>query len=139
MKQLTFWMFAAAGLALLVLLATPAAAQASAIRADIPFAFTVCDQALPAGEYKFEKENHVIRITRADSRRVWLARLTAGGSDRSAEKLENGMLAFHRYGDVYVLSGFWRPGAIAGQSVMPSRVTREYAKSNGVREVSGTR
>lgn len=139
MKNLLSWMSAAACLGLPLLLATPAAAQAPAIRAEVPFTFTVCDQVLPPGEYEFLKEGSSIRITRTDSTKIWLARVVGGGEDRSSQNLDKGMLRFDRHGDRYLLRGMWRAGATSSYAVMPSRVPREYSRADGGRDVLATR
>jgi hypothetical protein len=141
MNKLFSWKSAAVVLGLIVLPAVPAAAQGSAIQADIPFAFTVSDQTLPAGEYRFDVNLHqkVVRISQKSGNRVWLARLAAGGSDRSTANLDRGLLRFDRHGDRYLLSGVWAPGSARSTAVMPSRLPRELAKSNGARDVQGTR
>jgi hypothetical protein len=139
MKRLLSWIIPAGSMGLLVLLATPAAAQAPAVRAEIPFSFTVADQVLPPGDYVFAKDQSIIRITAVESNRVWMARVTGGGSDRSAASLHQGMLRFDRHGDLYVLSGVWRAGSRSSYAVAPSRLPREYARSHGVRDVVGTR
>jgi hypothetical protein len=141
MKNLFSWKSAAGLLGLVALLAAPVAAQAPAVRADVPFAFTVADQTLPAGAYRFsvEFDQKLVRITEEGGNKVWLARIVAGGSDREAANLDNGLLRFSRHGDRYLLNGVWRAGAVRGAAVMPSRLPREVAKSSGVRDVPGTR
>jgi hypothetical protein len=141
MKNLFSWKFAAGLLGMATLIAATAAAQAPAIRADVPFAFTIADQTLPAGAYRFsvELDHKLVRITDEGGKKVWLARIVAGGFDRAGGDLNGGLLRFDRHGDRYLLSGVWRAGAVRGSAVMPSRLPRELAKSSGVRDVQGTR
>lgn len=139
MKKLLSWMWVAPALALPLFLATPASAQSPGVRAEIPFTFTVCDQVLPPGDYEFLKDGASIRITRSDSNRVWLARVVAGGEDRSSPDIDKGLLRFDRRGDLYLLRGMWRAGAKLGYAVMPSRAPREDSRLAGVRDVPGAR
>jgi hypothetical protein len=124
-----------------VLAAAPAFAQSPSIQADIPFAFTVSDQTLAAGAYRFDIDlfQRVVRIKEANGNRVWMAPVFPGGSDRAAANLHRGLLRFDRHGDRYLLNGVWAAGSTRGTAVRPSRLPRELAKSSGSRFVQGTR
>ena len=141
MKNLFSWKSAVGVLGMAVLMAGTSAAQSPSVRADVPFAFTVADQTLPAGAYRFsvEFDQKFVRITEEAGNKVWLARVVAGGSDRAAGDPNGGLLRFTRHGDRYLLTGIWGAGAVRGSAVMPSRLPRELAKSSGVRDVQGTR
>lgn len=141
MKRLNFWIIAAVCLGVTVLGAVPAAAQTSSVEAEIPFAFVVGDQLLPAGGYRFivETDHKLTRITELSGKRVWQVRLIAGGTDRSESSLEKGLLRFTKIGDRYLLNTIWRAGYLTGSNVMRSKLPRELAQSGEVRQVSSTR
>jgi hypothetical protein len=141
MKKLFSWKSAAVLAGLVVLLAAPAAAQTPAVRAEVPFAFTVADQTFPAGEYRFliDSDRMVVHIREERGLGIWLARLIPGASDRPKGNAEKGLLRFYKYGDRYVLNGIWRAGSAQGNAVTPSRLPRELAKTRSVRDVPATR
>ena len=92
---------------------------------NIPFAFTVGDQTLPAGEYR-------IRPYRRDTDKVWLiqnqeqpiATFVMPVPMRSNTTREEGQLVFNRYGDQYFLSKVWTPGTNTGIELPVSRQER---------------
>jgi hypothetical protein len=141
MKKLFSWKSAAVLPVLVVLLAAPAAAQTPAVRADVPFAFTVADQTFPAGVYRFSVDlDHMLVVIREErGLGIWLARLVPGDSSRPLRDTEKGLLRFYKYGDRHVLNGIWRAGSAQGNAVTPSRLPRELAKTRSVRDVPATR
>ncbi len=133
MKKNCFWKSLGVALSLLPW-AAPAGAQTPGMRANIPFAFTVANHVLPAGEYQIAVDTGFMlsRITPMNSNEVYVVRLVPGGSSRPAVHLENGMLQFRKYGQRYVLAGIWRGGSIVGNAVAGARPPREYANGAGV-------
>jgi hypothetical protein len=83
---------------------------------DVPFAFLVNGQTLPAGRYVVVAAgDYHIRIS---TPRAGLYVLTQGASrtDSASSKL-----VFHRYGDTYFLSAVWVTGiGAAGNSRVPA-------------------
>jgi hypothetical protein len=139
MKNIS-WTFALACLGLMILLAAPAAAQANGVRAEIPFAFTVADQTLPAGAYRIdiEKSHSIARIRSEDGKGVWVARLVVGAIDRTGN-LDGGRLRFTKHGERYILRDIWKAGSRLSEPVAPSRLPRELSNAGGVRYVTTTR
>jgi hypothetical protein len=88
---------------------------------DVPFAFVVNGQTLPAGHYVVAAGDDHIRIS---TPRAGLYVLTHGASrtDSSGSKL-----VFHRYGDTYFLSAVWVAGHRSGRELARSRAERELA------------
>lgn len=134
MKNLFFCTLA---IALLAVCAAPVYAQSTAFRADVPFAFTVGNTVLPAGQYQFsvEPRQTLTRIVPVDSRKVSFAMLSAG-EYRSAATLEKGLLRFEKYGQHYILSAIWGAGSQAGNRVVGAKRPVEYTKADGVTDVT---
>jgi len=121
-------------ISLLAVIATVAAvgsaqgqSPANAIRADIPFDFTVADKKLPAGDYSIRRlqqeiGDSVLVVSSANGRLNAL-RLTGPVDTQSPKDKET--LVFHRYGDQYFLSEVWPAGATTGRIFSESRGERE--------------
>lgn len=75
--------------------ASSAAAQSTAITASVPFAFEVCGQKLPAGEYRVTQMVSHIQIATAKGIAKCVS-LTSTGAPSSSPSL-----VFHRYDDRY--------------------------------------
>ena len=140
MKLLFSWKSAALCAGLLVLCLAPASAQ-TAIRVDIPFAFTAANQTLPAGEYRFsvDADQRVVRIVEEHSRNIWLVRVIAGGEVRDSANIDKGMLRFTRRGMRHDLNSIWLSGSTLGTAVMRSKVPRELGGTSVTRDVPATR
>jgi len=93
------------------LTAGSALAADRAVTADVPFAFTVGEQALPAGTYLIYpagwRPSGTIEIQSKDSHYATLITVFA------ADKVANGVgkLVFHRYGNQYFLAEVLCPAA----------------------------
>ena len=97
---------------------------------NIPFNFTVGEKAFQAGKY-------VIERNRKDSDTVWVIRdkddtgkamlLTRPVS--SVDTREDTQLVFHRYDDLYILSGFWTAGSNTGREIQISSRERALEKA----------
>jgi len=96
---------------LAVLVALPGAmAQGVALKADIPFAFTVGDTPLPAGEYTISSPlSGVIRISNDKTHDV----ATVGTNHGNHDAGPNSKLQFNRYGDRYFLHRIFCPNTSA--------------------------
>ncbi len=76
-------------------------AQSQQIRADVPFAFTVGNQLLPAGTYTIRTKSEGLVAIKNHDKPITVLTLV----DRDGAKAPNsGKLMFHRYGDRYFLS-----------------------------------
>ena len=74
-------------------------AQDRAVKATVPFDFTVGDKLLPAGSYTIAAEDTgVIKIRNTDGRIVLLSTTTPDGKEA-----KTGELVFNKYGDQYFL------------------------------------
>ena len=80
--------------------ATGLAAQESAVKANIPFNFTVGDTSMPAGEYIISRPaSHIVKIQSAD--RQHAAFVVASHSYEEAGAA--GKVVFDKYGEYYFL------------------------------------
>jgi hypothetical protein len=121
-----------AGACLLVMLGVaPLFAQSTApIMAQIPFAFVVGDQTLPAGEYTVGSVGSGLSgllIQRTDGKAAIFALPHA---IQSPNVTPHPRLVFHQYGDTYFLSELWKPGNNTGQKLNMSPRERELAQGN---------
>jgi len=101
------WFPTLALLTLMVLVALPGAmAQGVALKADIPFAFTVGDTPLPAGEYTISSPvSGLIRIANNKTHDAATVSTSHGYYDAG----RNSRLVFNRYGDRYFLHRVFCP------------------------------
>ncbi len=96
------------------------------VRAKIPFAFSVGDKKLEAGEYTFSRlsglaDNKMMLVSSADfSTRMFQSTLATQVLTPKNES----SLVFHRYGDQYFLEQIWLSGEQEGTQVSESRSER---------------
>src|SRR5271169_5105493 len=93
--------------------------------ADVPFAFSVAGQSLPAGHYIVAAVGDNIRIFNSQTNGLYIP---THGATRSAS--DGTKLVFHRYGDSYFLSEVWVTGNTTGRELFRSRAERELATRN---------
>jgi hypothetical protein len=108
-----------------VALAVPICAQPPTAVADIPFAFVAGNNAMPAGTYTVSVQSGSIAVALVGPDLHTHLLNTVPGSTRSDSDLP--VLAFHRYGDQYFLSGI---RAVGG--------SREFPATRMEREAMGT-
>lgn len=101
------WIPTLALLTLMILVALPGAmAQAVELKADIPFAFTVGDTPLPAGEYTISSPVlGLIRIANNNTGDAATVSISHGNHDSGRDS----KLLFNRYGDRYFLHRIFCP------------------------------
>jgi hypothetical protein len=108
-------------IALLVVLFAPGASFAQTNRAqiafEVPFAFTVAGQQLPAGHYTVTMQtDSVVRLFRPNGPNMFsLTHSVARSGDG------RGKLIFHRYGDTYFLVSFCVTGGGILHELYPTR------------------
>jgi hypothetical protein len=112
-------------------------AQRTTCKADIPFAFQVANQTMPAGEYLIQRNSDLNEetqmIRRTDSSAAALA-LTSAVVDVKNGKSEP-ELVFHKYGDNYFLSEIWT-GQGDGRRLLVSKREKELARETRGSEVA---
>ena len=104
----------------------PAAARgADAVRANIPFEFTVAGVTLPAGNYQFENHNMpqamVVGSLDQQARVMVVARPAYAPASARVES----RVVFNRYGNRCFLAEFWSASNGQGTRVSKSRQERE--------------
>jgi hypothetical protein len=92
------------------------------VKSTIPFAFTVNNQSMPAGDYLIYTvtTQRSIRILSADGKHAAIVNTLPNEAGSPAE---NSRLVFHRYGSDYFLAQVW----VAGQNLVrtPSSSNKE--------------
>ena len=103
------------------------------IRAKIPFAFSMGDKTLPAGEYTFSRlsglsDTKIMSVSSVDaSTRVFQSTF---GAEVLTPKNDS-ILVFHKYGDQYFLEQVWSGGEQEGTQVPESRSERTVRQQLG--------
>ena len=113
---------------LLVLIAVSAHAQELLVRqitVDVPFAFSVGQETLPAGTYVVSETPTTIMLRSTDGRQTVrvLAMWKTGNGQKNGAKL-----VFHRYGEQYFLSEVWLSAYGRGSELGKARAEREVAR-----------
>jgi len=102
------------------------------LRADIPFAFSVGNKSLPAGEYRVQVVNpssdkSVLQITSLDGRTTMMVRtVDIEGSSTSRAKL-----TFRHYGDQYFLAQVWMAAETTGMATPNSGAEKTLRRQLG--------
>lgn len=113
-----------------LLMATAAQAQQTAVKADVPFDFVVGDRAYPAGEYALKSmsnSNVPIRIENVEEAAAVVVNSNACSSVRPATATK---LIFHRVGDHYFLYQIWTEGNTLGREFPLSRTEVQLAQNH---------
>jgi hypothetical protein len=109
-----------------ILLAAPAFAQNSVnVRVNVPFAFHVGGQVMPAGEYdmKATAGSSLVTIQNSDCKNTSMVLSKTEGTIAATDDLQ---LTFRVYGAARFLDGIWAPGK-AGRTVPVSPDERQTA------------
>ncbi|MGB8768271.1 MAG: hypothetical protein WCC92_01545 [Candidatus Korobacteraceae bacterium] len=102
MKRNVYGALAILGVALIV--SVPFVQAQSRLNADVPFAFSLQDKAMPAGNYQIIANGQVLEVRNLDSQK---AQLLGKPMSVQSSKEESPKLVFHKYGDQYFLSQIW--------------------------------
>jgi hypothetical protein len=101
---------------------------------DVPFAFIVAGQQLPAGRYIVTSRDGFIRIFSTNKEGLFVPTHAAVRTASDESKL-----VFHHYGDTYFLSCVWVKGTTTGKQLYPSRAEREVAARQAEMELAVVR
>ena len=113
------------GMLALTFLAAHAVRAQEPVLANIPFAFTVGNMTLPAGEYRVEKvrdSSPALLIQRTD--RSASVIVIASAIQANAPQAQT-KLVFHRYGNECYLSQVWTAGNARGRELPKSAKEKE--------------
>jgi hypothetical protein len=119
-----------------VALAGTSYAQSIGVRAKVPFAFTVGDKVLPAGDYTIKSEStHLIMIENHDHAGEAALSLVNEASNGSPS---GGKLRFKKYGSQYFLSEILCNPADMNLSIPPSKREKRAQRQQAKLEASST-
>jgi len=96
------------------------------MKVNIPFAFGVVDQSLPAGQYLVltVTPERSIRIVSADGKHSAIVHTLP---NYASSPSENSRLVFHRYGNEYSLTQVWTAGQNVARNPLSSKKAMESA------------
>jgi hypothetical protein len=100
--------------ALVLALAVNVAFAQSKSHANVPFAFSVEQKWLPAGEYRIATKDHVLEIRNYSTNEA--ADVIAQHEESTKPQISR--LVFHKYGDRYFLAEVWTATGEAGAAGM---------------------
>ncbi len=95
----------------------------------IPFAFSVGNKVLPAGEYQVSSEGAIIHIESKDGRKVAFA---LSFRTKSSEQMK---LSFNKYGDDYRLSQIWLADGVGRELKQKRTPNSDLAQIDGVVDI----
>ena len=101
---------------------------------DVPFAFNVGAQTLPAGHYIVAAMDDAIRMFNSQTNGLYVPTHSATRTASDGSKL-----VFHRYGDTYFLSAVWVAANTTGRQLFPSRAERDLATRKAEMELAVVR
>ena len=102
----------------------------SPLKATVPFAFSVDDHWLPAGDYLIQTAatERAIRITSVDGKHAAVVNTVTSGV---GSRWGNSRLLFTKYGDEYFLAEVWCKGDDFTRSPIASKRQKATAQSGG--------
>lgn len=114
--------------------ASAEAQSPNTLRVTIPFAFTIDNSTLPAGDYSVSHSgfngSRIMAMRSGDDRRTVLF---VGSQTESSTVQNQSRLVFRRYGDDYVLTDIWWAGYPAGVKLPVSKTVAEPVNTAGLR------
>jgi hypothetical protein len=113
-------------------------AQTKAV-ANIPFAFTILDKTMPAGQYTIQATSLSMKGTIrfqnvANGHSAAVLAPSNSASYTTHEKNAQAKVIFHRYGDRYFFSEVWTADGLLTGKAMPSKLERETRLSSSGNE-----
>jgi hypothetical protein len=122
--------------ALVLALAVNVAFAQSKKQANVPFAFTVDQTSMAAGQYSITEVNDRVLQIRNDATK---ATVTIIALREESLKPQNPRLVFHKYGDRYVLAEVWGSSSESGMEIPAGKLEQEMrtasASAGGPAEV----
>ena len=105
-----------------LIVSVPFAQAQARVKAEVPFAFSLQDKAMPAGNYQiFAVSDRVLEVWNLDAQHGQLLakQISVQSKDQSPK------LVFHKYGDQYFLSQIWDGRSDTGIQLAESKREKE--------------
>jgi len=112
-------------LALAAACLVPAQTTSAAIKAKVPFEFTVMGRTMPAGDYVVDRSNSSATVILKCQEHKVSVIVPTDAAERLATQ-QDAKLIFHRYGDQYFLSEIWGAGT-DGRKLHKTKLERDLA------------
>lgn len=109
-------------------MATAANAQTTRVKATVPFNFVAGDRAYPAGDYLFDNDGTILKVTNTEdaaSSEMLLSR----PCEKSAPASKT-VVVFHRMGGDYFLQQIWIAGDTRGRELPTSKSEIRLAQNH---------
>jgi hypothetical protein len=112
-------------------------AQEKAV-ANIPFAFTVLNKTLPAGQYSIQQGTHngLLHIQNAANGESVIVLAPTSTASYTTKDDVQAKVIFHRYGDRYFFSEVWSADGNLRGKVQPSKLEKETRSNAGEKEMA---
>jgi hypothetical protein len=110
-----------------LLMATAAHAQQTRVTATVPFNFVVGDRAYPAGDYSFDNNGVVLKITNGEKTG---GDMVLSQACESAKPSAETKLVFDRMGGDYFLRQIWIAASSYGRELPRSRAETRLAQNH---------
>lgn len=127
MKNLRNLRSALVALAVLFL-ATAAHAQTTKVAALVPFNFVAGDRAYPAGNYLFDNNGPILKVTNTEDT-ASTEMLLSQACEKSAPS-EKTVVVFHQMGGAYFLQQIWVAGDTYGRELPRSKAETRLAQNH---------
>src|SRR5579871_1718993 len=108
-------------------------AQTMSLTAEVPFDFQVGDTVLPAGDYRIEHVDGILKLRSESGNEAAVVLTIAAVAPRDAKEA---VLLFHRYGESYFLEKIWTPDSEIARQLPKSRTEHELARNGPAKEVA---
>jgi len=106
-----------------LMICMPLAQAQSLVKADVPFAFSMNDKSLAAGNYEIVAlSDAALEVWNADAQH---GQLLPKQMRVQSNRIENAKLVFNKYGDQYFLSEIWDGQSSIGVKLAESRREKE--------------
>ena len=124
-------------LAAALIVSVPLVQAQSRVNADVPFAFSLLDKSMPAGNYQIiALSDQALEVWNLDTEH---GQLLAKQMSVESSKDQSPKLVFHKYGDQYFLSQIWYGYSHYGMGFAESKREKEVKMAaNGLPTVAET-
>jgi hypothetical protein len=128
MKKQVIKIFSMLSIAAMFMVAAVYANPVDALKANIPFDFSVGNKTLPAGVYTVTPmtTSNLLRIRRVDGPEAVMIQTNGVIASRAQDQTK---LVFRRYGNQYFFAQVWTAGDSSGREISKSRAEREVIKN----------